>query len=67
MAEDFPELRTTRREMSGCLSGGKIRLIETLLILHSPVEFILLDEPFTHLSPLNIEKVCEANYTAEEQ
>jgi ABC-type multidrug transport system ATPase subunit len=55
MIEDSPELSTIRKEKIGRLSGGKIRLIETLL---SPVEFVLLDEPFTHLSPLNIEKIA---------
>jgi ABC-type multidrug transport system ATPase subunit len=57
MMEIFPELGGSQAEKLGHLSGGKIRLIETLLILLSPVDFILLDEPFTHLSPLNVEKL----------
>jgi len=36
------------------LSGGDLRFLETLLILHSNSEFILLDEPFLGLSPKRI-------------
>lgn len=34
------------------LSGGERRLVEVLLIIHSDAEFILLDEPFSGLSPI---------------
>lgn len=34
------------------LSGGEIRIIEILLIIHSKAEFILLDEPFNGVSPI---------------
>ena len=37
------------------LSKGEQRLIETLMIIHSEADFILLDEPFHSISP----KVCE--------
>lgn len=50
----FPELKVTRNDRFGNLSGGNLRLFETLLILFSPVPFVLLDEPFTHLSPVAI-------------
>lgn len=36
------------------LSGGERRLLETYLVLKSNCPLILLDEPFSHLSPLNI-------------
>jgi ABC-type multidrug transport system ATPase subunit len=36
------------------LSGGERRLIETYIILKSNVKLVLLDEPFTHLSPIYI-------------
>ena len=39
------------------LSGGERRLIETYIILKSKSELVLLDEPFSHLAPLHIEKV----------
>lgn len=52
MTTSFPDLKVYGNESVGRLSGGNIRLFETLLILFSPVPFVLLDEPFTHLSPL---------------
>lgn len=39
----------------GQLSGGERRLIETYSILKSNTKLVLLDEPFSHLSPINIE------------
>ena len=41
------------------LSGGNIRIIETFLILKSKTKFCLLDEPFSHLSPKNMEIFME--------
>ena len=38
-------------------SGGERRLIETYIILKSKANIILLDEPFSHISPLYIEKI----------
>ncbi len=38
------------------ISGGERRLIEAYLILKSQAKLILLDEPFTHLAPVYIEK-----------
>ena len=40
-------------------SGGEQRLVELYLIVKSKSQFAMLDEPFTHLSPLQIEKVKE--------
>jgi lipopolysaccharide export system ATP-binding protein len=37
------------------LSGGEKRIVETLLILYSEADFILLDEPFSGVSP----KICD--------
>ena len=41
------------------LSGGHVRVLETFLILKSKTKFCLLDEPFTHLSPKNVEIFME--------
>jgi lipopolysaccharide export system ATP-binding protein len=41
------------------LSGGEIRQLETLIILYSSANYILLDEPFIHLSPLQAEGLKE--------
>ena len=62
MIDFFPELQTSRYTSAAKLSGGYKRLIETLLILFSPVKFVLLDEPFTHLSPRTIETLAKVIY-----
>jgi ABC-type multidrug transport system ATPase subunit len=41
----------------GKLSGGERRLIETYIILKSNTKLVLLDEPFSHLSPIHIEVI----------
>ena len=55
-AEKFPELASDYRSSIGNLSGGGQRLIELYIIAKSNTCFALLDEPFTHLSPLQINK-----------
>ncbi|MEQ1624176.1 MAG: ATP-binding cassette domain-containing protein [Sediminibacterium sp.] len=52
----FPEFSSKYLSSIGSLSGGERRLIELYVILKSKAQFALLDEPFTHLSPLQIEK-----------
>ncbi len=37
------------------LSGGELRMLETLMIVYNKADFILLDEPFTHISPVQTE------------
>ncbi|MGJ8592856.1 MAG: ATP-binding cassette domain-containing protein [Aquaticitalea sp.] len=39
------------------LSGGERRVLETYLILKSDKQIVLLDEPFSHIAPLYIEKL----------
>ena len=39
------------------LSAGEWRQLEMLTILYSKAKFILLDEPFTHISPIEIEEL----------
>ncbi|MCU0321852.1 MAG: ATP-binding cassette domain-containing protein [Chitinophagaceae bacterium] len=53
----FPEF--TKKSMTKLyeLSGGELRLVELYVILSSETKFTILDEPFTHLNPLQIEKV----------
>jgi ABC-type multidrug transport system ATPase subunit len=38
------------------LSGGELRQLEMLMIIHSRADFILLDEPFTHISPIQADE-----------
>ncbi|MCK0177885.1 ATP-binding cassette domain-containing protein [Flavobacteriaceae bacterium S0862] len=39
------------------LSGGEQRFVEIYLILKSNSDIVLLDEPFSHIAPLQIEKI----------
>jgi ABC-type multidrug transport system ATPase subunit len=57
--QHFPDRDHVRFERFRNLSGGEKRLIQTYLITVSNTRFSLLDEPFTHLSPLQAEKICE--------
>lgn len=39
------------------MSGGTSKYLETLIVLHSPCSFVLLDEPFSYISPVLVEKL----------
>ena len=56
---DFPNsnLRITQKVRD--LSGGQKRLLEIYTILKSPCQFVMLDEPFTHLAPRDVERIKE--------
>lgn len=56
---DFPELKEGYLRPLGQYSSGQRRLVEACLIILSPSWFSLLDEPFTHLMPLHIERLSE--------
>jgi ABC-type lipopolysaccharide export system ATPase subunit len=43
----------------GSFSGGERRIIETLFILRMKSLFLLLDEPFSQISPLEIEYISK--------
>jgi ABC-type lipopolysaccharide export system ATPase subunit len=53
----FSEFAKKEKSSVGSLSGGERRLIELYVIVKSTSQFAMLDEPFTHLNPLQIEKV----------
>lgn len=55
----FPEFSSKEKDSIGSFSGGEKRLIELYIIIKSNTKFVLLDEPFTHLSPIQIERVRE--------
>ena len=59
---DFPNFKS-KEELHNFneFSGGERRLIETYIILKSDAEIVLLDEPFSHLAPLYIEKLKGVN------
>ncbi|RYY98268.1 MAG: ATP-binding cassette domain-containing protein [Chitinophagaceae bacterium] len=58
-AARFPEFEGRAGARMRQLSGGERRLVELYLVAMAPALFALLDEPFTHLNPLQIEKVKE--------
>ncbi|GGG29033.1 ATP-binding cassette domain-containing protein [Pontibacter amylolyticus] len=53
----FPEFTTRYKSSVGKLSGGERRLVEIYSIVKSASQFAMLDEPFTHLNPIQIDKV----------
>lgn len=55
--EDFPEGRELAHHRPSALSAGQLRIFEILLILKSKAMFCLLDEPFTGLMPMYIDRV----------
>lgn len=63
--EHFSEFKGRRYERFGQLSGGERRLVEVYLLIQSPSEFALLDEPFSHITPVNMEKVQALLQTAK--
>ncbi|HEY4208705.1 MAG TPA: ATP-binding cassette domain-containing protein [Puia sp.] len=57
MITAFPEFQDLRGQRIKYLSTGQRRLINIYVISRSQSQFILLDEPFTLLSPIQAEKV----------
>lgn len=52
----FPEITKIMNQSFGSFSAGQSRLFEALLVATSPAHFLLLDEPFSSIMPLHIEK-----------
>jgi ABC-type multidrug transport system ATPase subunit len=52
-------LQETRAQQACALSGGKRRLFEACLLLFSKSPFLILDEPFTGLTPIVVEQLSE--------
>lgn len=56
--DEFSELtiyKDHQDKTASQLSGGELRILETLMIVYNKADFILLDEPFTHISPVQTE------------
>lgn len=53
----FPEFLLLNKSSISSLSAGEKRLIEIYIIIKSKSLFGMLDEPFTYLSPIQIEKI----------
>lgn len=56
---DFESFKSKEKLQFGEFSGGERRLIETYIVLKSDAKIVLLDEPFSHLAPLYIQKLKE--------
>jgi ABC-type multidrug transport system ATPase subunit len=50
-----PVFQNHHHKTAGELSGGELRMLETLMVVYNKAGFILLDEPFTHISPVQTE------------
>lgn len=57
LVNDFPEFKDHLNMSFGKLSFGQKWLFETYLFLKSKSKFILLDEPFSYLMPIHVEKI----------
>jgi lipopolysaccharide export system ATP-binding protein len=55
----FPEFKNMGKTKIKKLSGGQRRLIEVYVIIKSKAQFSMLDEPFSHIMPLHVEKIKE--------
>lgn len=54
---DLKMIQPFLNETSRNLSGGEKKIIETLIITYSDAEFVLLDEPFSGVSPKNVDEL----------
>ncbi len=50
----FPAFKGRMSSLVGELSGGERRLLEFFIVVCSDTKFALLDEPFSHVMPVNI-------------
>lgn len=57
--ELFPEFKRKYNAKIKNLSGGERRLVEVYVVIKSQSKFSMLDEPFSQLMPLQIEKIME--------
>ena len=55
--EMFPTGIISDKARLESLSGGQRRLIELYIIIKAQSQFAMLDEPFSHLSPVQIDRV----------
>jgi ABC-type lipopolysaccharide export system ATPase subunit len=55
----FPDFSGAPNTTVGQLSGGQRRLVELYVIIKSRARFIMLDEPFSHISPVQVDQIKE--------
>jgi lipopolysaccharide export system ATP-binding protein len=57
--EDFPDIRKYHRSTLSKLSTGEKRIVEIYSVLMSDSQFCMLDEPFSQVMPVHVEKIKE--------
>lgn len=55
--EEFPKFGQYRDTPVNALSSGEVRIAEIWLVLCSPASFCILDEPFSFLAPVAVERI----------
>lgn len=55
----FPEFKHKYKSLYKNLSMGQRRIVEVYIIIKSKSQFCMLDEPFSYLMPLHVEKISE--------
>lgn len=63
----FPDVKNFVSRKTNEVSGGQRRFFETLLILFSHHPFCFLDEPFSGLMPIHIERLQEIIQAAKQR
>ncbi|MDT0293148.1 ATP-binding cassette domain-containing protein [Mesonia ostreae] len=63
----FPSFEALKNYIKAEISGGELRLVETYLILLSEAKILLLDEPFSNLSPLYIDQLKAILFTVKKE
>lgn len=53
----FPNSDINASSTISSLSGGQRRLIELYIIITGKSRFVMLDEPFSHLSPIQVDQI----------
>lgn len=53
----FESFKIYEHEHANKLSGGELRLLETYLIVKSNKNILLLDEPFSHIAPVYVQRI----------
>jgi ABC-type lipopolysaccharide export system ATPase subunit len=55
----FPQFKNRQKTTFKNLSGGERRITELYIIIKSKTQFAILDEPFSHHSPIQIDQIKE--------
>ena len=55
----FPRLEERKNQLAGTLSGGEQQRVAIVRTLCQPCDFIMLDEPVSHLDEANNQIVAE--------